>query len=256
MTYSMPVTQKLKKMIKSLYQKQYREQNGLFVVEGDKMVSELLNSQNDIELVVVRESPSSLAMALLEKLSELAVPIYNAPKHVFDQMCDAKSPQSILAVTNLVESELNLNESFIALNGVSDPGNVGTIIRSADWFGFRQVILDKDCADKFNPKVLRSTMGSIFRVQVIQTDDLFNMLKNNFSQTMLFSADTNADYLLKSFRTKKNIGLIMGSEAHGISEELETLINKKFRIEGFGNAESLNVAVAAGISMYHFANIK
>ena len=253
MTYSMPVTQKLRKLVKSLYQKQHREQNGLFVAEGEKLVYELKHSGYEIELVAVRESPSPIAKELVEEFSEEAVPIYNAPKHVFDQMCDAKSPQTILAVANIRENEIIKNTPFVALDGVADPGNVGTIIRTADWFGYKQVILGKSCADSLNPKVLRATMGSAFRMKVVETLDLYEMIEENFSKFSIYGADVNAQISIQECKIAENHGIIMGSEAHGISPEVEPIINSKFLIDGKGQAESLNVAVSAGIALYHFS---
>lgn len=253
MTYSMPVTQKLRKLVKSLYQKQHRENNGLFVAEGEKLVYELKEAGFVIELVVARELPSPTAKSLIEQFSEEAIPIYSAPKHVFDQMCDAKSPQTILAVANVRESKLLKGESFIALDAVSDPGNVGTIIRTADWFGYKQVLLGKECADAMNPKVLRAAMGSSFKIHVVETDDLAETIKENFSNLDIYGADVNADDTIDKYRPEEKYGIVMGSEAHGISDEVAKLVNKTFLIDGSGNAESLNVAVAAGITMYKFS---
>ncbi|MEI6088935.1 MAG: RNA methyltransferase [bacterium] len=256
MTYSMPVTQKLRKLIKSLYLKQHREQNGLFIAEGEKVVAELLKSDYDIELGVFRESPSKSAIVLIEQIAERGVQIFSAPKHIFDQMCDAKTPQSILAVTNIKSQSIIKGESFIALDAVADPGNVGTIIRTADWFGFKQVILNTECADKLNPKCLRSTMGSIFKIQVVQTNDMYSLIKEEFKGYSIYGADAHAEKSIKSFHPKKNFGLVFGSESHGISPAIAELVDKTFRIDGLGSAESLNVSIAAGISLYHFSNDK
>ncbi len=253
MTYSMPVTQKLRKLVKSLYQKQHREQNGLFVAEGEKLVYELKHSGYEIELVAVRESPSPLAKELVEEFSEEAIPIYNAPKHIFDQMCDAKSPQTILAVANIKPADLLSGEPFVALDGVADPGNVGTIIRTADWFGYKQVILGRKCADALNPKVLRSTMGSAFKIQVIETDDLYGTLTSNFKDFSIFGADVNANKSIKKCKAKAKHGVVFGSESHGISKPVKAIIDERFLIDGKGCAESLNVAVSSGIALYHFS---
>jgi len=253
MTYSMPVTQRLRKLVKSLYQKQYREQNGLFVAEGEKLVEELLNSDNALELVVLRESPTQAALEILERISERPVPVYNAPKHVFDQMCDTKTPQCILALSAVKESIIMPDEPFIALDGVADPGNVGTIIRTADWFGIKQVILNKNCADKYNPKVVRSTMGSIFKIEVIETVDLYETLNTNFKKHKIYGATLDGKKSIDQVKFAKKFGLLFGNEARGLSENLLQLLNETYKIEGYGNAESLNVSVAAGISMFHFA---
>lgn len=253
MMYSMPVTQKLRKLVKSLYQKQHRENNGLFVTEGEKMVNELLNSDYEIQLVVARESPTASAARMFEEFADLAIPTYHAPKHVFDQMCDAKSPQSILAVSNVKNSIIIPNQSFIALDAVADPGNVGTVIRTADWFGYKQVILSQGCADKLNPKVLRAAMGAHFRMQIIHTEDLYETLQENFKDVKTYGAELSSENNMDDIQASQTHGIIFGSESHGISERVQSFLTDTYKITGMGKTESLNVAIAAGISMYHFA---
>lgn len=253
MHYTMQITQRLKKLIKSLHQKQFRDQNGLFIAEGENLVEELLKSSFQTELVVIRDSPSSETIEKVEKLAEKGVPVYSAPKHQFDQICDTKSPQTILAIVNIKEFPIFENEPFIALDSVADPGNVGTIIRTASWFGFKQVILGRDCADKFNPKTVRSSMGGVFNLTITHTHELAEYLKENFPKHKVYGSSIHTDKSLKSFKPKKNFGLIFGNEAHGISEDVNKVIDFNFKITGRGEAESLNVAVASGIAMYHFS---
>lgn len=252
MLYTMQVTQKLKKLIRSLLQKSFRDQNGLFIAEGQNLVYELSKSNFSTELIVIRDSPSHEVLELAEFYSEKGIPVYTAQKYLFDQLTDTKSPQSILALVTTYSPEPDFNKPFIALDGVSDPGNVGTIIRTASWFGFDQIILGKNCADCFNPKTVRSTMGAIFRTSIQQTLDLSDHLKENYAGFDFFGATLHTEKNLKSMKTKRNFGLILGSESHGISESVADILTYKFKIDGMENIESLNVAVAAGISMYHF----
>lgn len=253
MQYTMPITQRLKKLIKSLHQKQFRDQNGLFIAEGEKLAFELVKSNYVAELIVIRDSPSSDIIEVVNKYADKGVPVYTAPKHQFDQVCDTKTPQSILIVINIKEMALDTSMPFIALDGISDPGNVGTIIRTADWFGFKQVILGRDCADLYNPKTVRATMGSIFRMNVVTRTDLGELLNEEFNKFNIYGASVHTDKSITSFKPKKNFGLIFGSESHGFSDDVKPFINQEFKIEGSDSAESLNVAVAAGISMYHFS---
>ncbi|HPP40133.1 MAG TPA: RNA methyltransferase, partial [Candidatus Kapabacteria bacterium] len=148
----------MRKFIKTLHHKQTRDERGLFVAEGEKLVEELLKSSFQAEFIVVRESASSNIIDLADKFNERGIAVYTAPKHQFDQLCDTKTPQGILAVVNTREQKVLPKESFIALDGVSDPGNLGTIIRSADWFGIKQVIIGNAGVDGLNPKTVRSTM--------------------------------------------------------------------------------------------------
>ncbi len=250
----MPISQRLKKLIKSLHQKQFRDENGLFLVEGEKLAHELLESDFHPELILIKDSPAPGIIDCIEKFAQNGTPVYTAPKHQFDQVCDTKTPQNILAVVNIKHREILSNEPFIALDGISDPGNVGTIIRTAEWFGFKQLILGKDCADLFNPKTVRSTMGAIFKVRLKYESELANYLKETFPKHKIFGASAHAKKSLKELRPGKKYGLIFGSEAHGFGEHIQAIIDDEFVIEGKGNIDSLNVASAASIAMYHFSN--
>ncbi len=248
----MPISQRLKKFIKSLHQKATRDENELFVAEGEKLAEELLASEYLAEFIVVRESSAINIVELADQFSERGVPVYIAPKHQFDQLCDTKTPQGIIAVVNNKEQAFYPKESFIALDGVADPGNVGTIIRTADWFGIKQIIVGNECADGFGPKTVRSSMGSIFRVSVHYTDNLADYLKSKFKSVKLFGADSNAETLIGKVKPTKQFGLVFGNESKGISSEVSSALSSTFKIEGIGEAESLNVAVSVGISLYHF----
>lgn len=252
MHYAIPIGQRLRKFIKSLHHKQARDENGLFVAEGEKLVEELLNSTYQAEFIVVRESSSSSIIELADKFNEKGIPVYIAPKHQFDQLCDTKTPQGILAVVNSREQKVLSNESFVALDGVSDPGNLGTIIRSADWFGIKQVIIGNSGVDGLNPKTVRSTMGSIFRINVLYVDNLAEFLKKNFPKVKIFGADVNSENTISSIKPSKQFGIVFGNETNGISAEVKSILTNTFKIPGNGSAESLNVSVSVGIALYHF----
>lgn len=252
MHYAIPISQRLKKFIKSLHQKQFRDENSLFVAEGEILVGELLESGYQPELLVVRESSPSNIIGLADSYSERGIPVYLAPKHQFEQLCDTKSPQGIIALVNYKEQTKYPKDSFIVLDGVADPGNLGTIIRTADWFGIRQIILGNDAVDGFNPKTVRASMGSIFRVSILTADNFTEYFKKNFKSVKLFGASLDADNTIDKIKAPKQYGLVFGNEAKGISEEMASLISEKFKIEGKGSAESLNVAVSVGISLYNF----
>lgn len=254
MIYTMQVSQKLKKLIRSLHQKTFRDQCGLFVAEGEKLVYELSKSNFNADLIVIRDSPSPEVIELTEYFSEKGIPIYTAQKHLYSQLTDTKSPQSILAVVGIQYNKPDFSKPFIALDGISDPGNVGTIIRTGAWFGFDQIILGRDCADSFNPKTVRSSMGGIFNTSIHYAPDLHLYLEEHYSNFEIFGATIHTDNLLHKTKTKKKFGIVFGNESKGISELVSHKLTKKFQIEGIGSAESLNVAIAAGITMYHFKN--
>lgn len=253
MHFAVPISQRLNKLIRSLRQKKFRDQNNMFVAEGEKLCLELLNSDFDPELIVIRANPTSDLVEICENFSARAVPIYTAPKLQFDQMSTSKTPEGILAVVHKQEKEINFDEPFIALDAIANPGNVGTIIRTAEWFGINHVFLGRDCADKYNPKVVRASMGSIFRSTVVHIDNLKTFIEDNYSSFEIYAATLDANTELSKIKPKKKFGIIFGSESHGISEELDPIINKKFKIEGLGKNDSLNVAIAVGIVLYKFS---
>lgn len=253
MHYTIPISQGQRKLIKSLYRKDKRDEHDLFIAEGIKLCEELIDSDYDVIQVIVRESPSQKIIEIADQYNDMGIPVYSAPKHKFRQLVKQTSPEGIIAVVGLKELDFLPNESFIALDGVSDPGNVGTILRTADWYGIKQVFLGPESADHFSPKVVRSSMGSVFRLKILKQDNLAEFLKENFSNVDMFAADSNAKTPIEKLKHSKTYGIVFGSESHGLSDELEKLIKDKFVLEGIGSTESLNVAVSAGISLHYFA---
>lgn len=253
MYFSTPITQRLKKLIRSLHQKQYRDHHNLFIAEGEKLCSELLKSDYTVETVVFRDMPSQDVIELVEGFMDKGVPINNAPKHLFDQMCEAKAPQGILAVVNRKPNKISKKSNFIILDGISDPGNVGTIIRTAEWFGIKQVILTGDSADHFSPKSVRSSMGSVFRLNITHTDNIVEFLSKNYPDVPLYGASLDTKKSIDSISFKGQCGIVFGSESHGISPTLQNIITENFIIKGSGTSDSLNVAVSVGITLFQYS---
>ena len=170
-------------------------------------------------------------------------------------MCDAISPQDIFAIVDLPEPNREFPTNFLSLEDINDPGNLGTIIRTADWFGMKHVILVGHSTDPFNPKVIRASMGSIFRVhiQVEQSLSHFcNEWKARFPHGELFGLMVNGKERLNDIQQLPNEwGLIMGSESHGLSPATSSCMTRPIRIDGQGSAESLNVGIATGIALHH-----
>ena len=148
-------------------------------------------------------------------------------------------------------------ECFLAFDSIADPGNLGTIIRTADWFGIHTFVLGGTSADPYNPKVLRASMGSVFRSNFIITSHLevyLDALKEKNNSLELYGMTLEEAHSLSSItHSAHQWGLIVGSEAHGISEEVQSCITTKIHIPGHGLAESLNVGIASGIALYHFS---
>lgn len=253
MHYAIPITQKLRKLIRSLNQKQNRDQHHLFIAEGSKLCNEAYVSKFVTELLVVRDSPSAEVLDIVEKFADKGTPIYNAPKHQFDQMSSMKSPEGLVGIVNKRQMEIKPDYPTIILDGINDPGNLGTIIRTAEWFGFKQVILGNDSSDHYNPKAVRSSMGAIFKMPIQYFEDLPNGVKNFFGDIKIYGASLDAKKDLDAINPKGKFAVVFGNESHGISPEMQEILTESFIITGKGNTESLNVAVAAGISINHFS---
>jgi len=253
MHYAINITQKLRKLIRSLNQKQNRDQHHLFIAEGTKLCNEAYNSEYTTELLVVRDSPSLDVLDIVDKFAEIGTPIYNAPKHQFDQISTMKSPEGLVSIVNKKHTDIKPNETTIVLDGINDPGNLGTIIRTAEWFGFKQIVLGNDSSDHYNPKAVRSSMGSIFKMPIQYFDDLPQGLRDYFPNMPIYGASLDGKKDIETIKAKGKFVLVFGSESHGISKEVQSLVSDKFIISGKGNTESLNVSVAAGISLSHFS---
>jgi RNA methyltransferase, TrmH family len=228
------------KQIRFLHQKKFRQRYHQFIVEGTKSVLEFLHS--NLECIGL--------YAVLDVIEQNAahfsgVEVFECKDKEMEQITALKSHQGVLAVFAMPEpSEINWNTSHIlALDDVRDPGNLGTIIRIADWFGFSQIVCSNTCADCFNPKVVQATMGSLSRIDVVYTD-LEKMISEN-KDFVLTLADMDGENL-NDFLFSKNL-IVIGNEANGISPYLKNKPHQKITIPRKGRAESLNAAISAGI---------
>jgi len=240
-----PVSHNEIKFVKSLEQKKFRDENGLFVVEGEKMVEEALRSPFSVEKVYREEEVGSASMARLSLLS---------------------SPSPVLAVVRKpadieAGSILNIPDRglFLALDGIRDPGNLGTIIRTADWFGIDAVFASKDSVDIFNPKVVQSTMGAIFRVRFHYCDICGLCAKmvaagGNVYGTFLDGENIYAKNLATGEASPSVI--VIGNESKGISPQVGKLVTDRLFIPSWPRdergSESLNAAVATAVTVAEF----
>ena len=184
---------------------------------------------------------------------EQNVPVFLLPEHVFASVCDTRTPQGVAAVLDRKTEEAR-GPRLVALDGVQDPGNVGTIIRTADAAGFDGVLLSRDCADLFSPKVLRSTMGSVFRMGFSFPDDLPAALRELRGRGWsVLSSQLDGDPFYERSGVSPSFVLIVGNEGNGVSEPVRAEATHRLRLPMRGGAESLNAAVAAGIMMYDLA---
>ena len=229
---------------KSLKDRKGRRETGCFMAEGRKMVEEALASAFPVEALLVDEA------RLAEFTLPADVPLYALPENVLAAVCDTKTPQGIAAVVK-ISSTAAPGRKVVALDGVQDPGNVGTIIRTADAAGLEGIILSEQCADVFSPKTLRATMGSVFRMPIVVTGDLPGYLtdlrEDGYS---VISSQLDGEPFYQRRPVGEKFCLIIGNEGNGISDEVKATATHKVKLPMRGGAESLNAAIAAGIMMY------
>ena len=245
------------KEVKALKQKKYREETGMFFIEGIRFVEEALKEDISIDKVLVSESLSDVngGKEILEKVNARGCEVFLLPHKLFMEVSDTTNPQGILAVLQeqkyKIEDIHDNRNFFIILEGIQDPGNMGTIIRTADAVGATGVVLSKGCVDIYNPKVLRSTMGSVFHVPICFSENIFETLKDMKSRGIKVCAshlEGNCDYF--DMDISDNIAVVIGNEANGISRQMKDYADILVKIPMVGKAESLNASVAAGILMY------
>lgn len=235
------------KYIQSLGQKKFRDEEGLFIAEGPKIVDELLLSAHD-QIKHLYALPDWIAAhkAALKDLN-----VVELGEKELERISQLTTPNNVLAVVKKFETPLTLESKgkvSLVLDAIQDPGNLGTIIRIADWFGIEQIVCSPDCADIYNTKVVQSTMGSIARVKVLYTD-LVKWVSNQKDIRIYATALEGRDVTAMN-KIKEGV-IIIGNESKGICPSLLELANVKIHIPQRGKAESLNAAVATGIVVSH-----
>lgn len=248
------------KHVKKLKDKKYRDMNNEFLVEGLKLVSEAIQENANIKNIVICDDCEKNDIIPKEMMYEIAkYECISVPENIFKYMSEVKTPQGILAVVekNNQDIEIDYNQDIIvALDDIQDPGNLGTILRTVDSIGLNQILVSKGTADCFNPKVIRSTMGAIFRVKIIECDDFEKTLKevkkHNFEIVVSSLQTENSIYDIEY----KNKVIVIGNEANGVEKNIQNMADKKIKIPMFGKTESLNASVATGIILYEFVRQK
>lgn len=239
------LTQAQKKNIKQLHDKIYRREQGYFVAEGEKVVCELLSSDLEVKAVYALKQWVEKNNRLLNKVETIVV-----SEKELRQISHLKTPNRVLAVAKTPRYEIDFLEIkkglSLFLSNINDPGNLGTIVRSADWFGVSHIFCSEHTADAFNSKVIQSAMGSLFRVKIyfVKTNEFLEKCKHH--EISVLGADMNGTSVYAcSF--KFPMVLVMGSESHGIDEVCRRYIDEYVSVPGKHTAESLNVAIATGI---------
>jgi TrmH family RNA methyltransferase len=253
----MSLTRNRIREIRSLSQKKVRDELGLFVAEGLRLVKDAAESSFDIpEAFSTREFESSPAGGdLMGLLRARGARCQQVSRSELAQFADTVNAQGVLAVVR------KRNESagdligrvgrpalLVALDGISDPGNLGSIIRTCDWFRAGGILLGRDSVDLYNPKVVRATMGGIFHVPLVTGLDLPQAAMHAKEQGFtVFVTDPSADLFCGDVRFPESSVVAFGNEAHGVSEGLRRVADARVAIRRYGSAESLNVGVACGI---------
>ena len=240
------------KILRGLQRKKDRKNSGLYIVEGKKIVQEILNSKDDwVELYATK--------SWLEQYPEYISleNVYEITDKDLAQISSFKTPNDVMLLLKQKAEidflEVHSSVVVLALDGIKDPGNLGTIIRLADWFGVGHILCTSDSVDQYNPKVIQSAMGSISRVN-IHYGDLVHML-TQLKSHKIYACDLNGESIYDASFNEKTI-LIMGSESHGISNEVLKMVDCTITIPSLSNTgiDSLNVASATAISLSLFCS--
>ena len=248
------------KNIRKLKEKKYRDLSNSYIIEGIKLIKEAIVESKQIKQIIVCEeniNNGGIDQKLLYEIAKYEC-IY-VTKKIFSLISDVQNPQGIMAVIEKQNSEDNIDykeDVIVVLDGIQDPGNLGTILRTIDSVGLKQVIVSKETADAYNPKVVRSTMGAIFRVNIIESDNLIETLKNlrkHKYKVMATSLETNSNIYNVDYNKKV---IVIGNEANGVEQKIQDMADVKVKIPMLGKTESLNASVATGIVLYEYVRQK
>lgn len=244
------------RFIISLQKKKTREEEGLYVIEGDKIVREFLSAGIPVKTLVAKpEFIKSLPAGFIPGSCE----VEEASFEDLRQISTLKTPHNALAVIRIPENKFDLSEVLddlsVALEFVQDPGNLGTIIRAAGWFGIRNIICSPDCVDVYNPKVIQASMGAMLHVKVSYVDLKVFLNEASIRLIPVFGTVLGGGSIYDNELNNKGV-ILLGNESKGISENLEPFITDRIMIPGFSNAkpgmDSLNVGMAASIVFSEF----
>ncbi|WP_067730644.1 TrmH family RNA methyltransferase [Oceanobacillus damuensis] len=229
---------------KKLHKRKERTNTGLFLIEGFHLLEEAFNSDWQINEIIVQEGatlPEWATDFLVEPVSE----------NVMAHISQTTTPQGVLAVIKMKKQNAYSGSHFLIIDSIQDPGNLGTIIRTADAAGMDAIILGEGTVDLYNDKVIRATQGSIFHIPIYQAnlyEELGNLKREGFS--IWATALLNATKYNETVPEEK-VAIVLGNEGAGVQDELMELADRIVTIPIYGKAESLNVSIAAGILMYH-----
>lgn len=248
------------KHIRKLKDKKYRDESNEYVVEGVKLVEEAVKENAKIKQIIVCEDTTRTYEIPTHIMLEIAkYECISVSDKIFNIITQVTNPQGIMAIIekNAQNAKIDYTQDIIVvLDDVQDPGNLGTILRTVDSIGLNQIIVSKGTADAFNSKVVRSTMGAIFRIKIIEVENLAQAIKEmrkHHFKLMVTSLQTKNSIYDIDFNKKI---IVIGNEANGVSKEIQDMADEKAKIPMLGRNESLNASVAAGVVMYEYVRQK
>ena len=239
--------------ITRLHQKKFRDESGLFIVEGIKSVGDLLRSSFEVQELLATDTWVGEHESDVPAAAELTL----VTSSEMERLSAWKNPQPVLAVVRIPQrdlSDIQYDQPLLILDDIRDPGNMGTIIRTADWFGIRQIVCSQTTVELYNPKVIQATMGSFTRVRVYYAD-LESFIDQNLKERRILGAFLEGTPVQR-FDFQPSDVMVIGNEANGITESVAHKINTKILIDSpvksSDKAESLNASIAAAILMYQY----
>ena len=240
------------KYIQSLGQKKFRDQEGVFVAEGPKIINELLGA--GIVALQALYATHEWIQAHTALLQQLPVSAAEVKDHELERISFLQTPNAVAGIFKkpVHDKAFSLEGCLLMLDGIQDPGNMGTIIRIADWFGINTIMCSTDCVDAFAPKVVQGSMGSVVRVNTVYAD-LPELAKAN-KDLILYAATLNGENINRMQPLQKGV-IVIGNESKGIRPELLASCTQRITIPRIGHAESLNAAVATGIILSRLVGV-
>lgn len=236
------------KYYSSLLTKKQRHEEKKFLVEGPKLILEALESGYRCATVFALNEIEN--DDFMNRIQKHKMEIEFIKPQEFEKLCDTKNPQGVVGVFNFKHHSTRdyTNQKFVvALENISDPGNMGTILRNCDWFGVKNILLNRNCAEIYNPKVIRASAGSLFHLNISMEEDLINLLSERKKLGYkILCADLKGENLY-NFNYREKLILVLANEANGPTEELLSVSDLRITIPRKGNAESLNVACASAV---------
>lgn len=236
------------KYYSSLLQKKYRQQEKKFIAEGDKLIREGIENGFTPEIILTTVPFFESQPDYFNSLKSFRIETLKTPE--LKNLCDTKNPQEVIAVFPFSKHDLNPqklnNKILVYLDNISDPGNIGTIIRNCDWFGANDVLISEESVELHNPKVVRSSMGSIFHINIfedVKTEYIKELKTKGYN---IICSDLKGQDICNFESPEKSI-LVFSNEAHGPSENIRELADHFISIKRKGKAESLNVASASSV---------